>query len=251
MNRVHEIKRLLDACTPGQCREILEYLQAAPHPYPIEQQLKVPADLILDALGRASGMMLRGIRGLITEAAFEHYVLAGLPEWSVLPLTGDPPYDFKVENAGRQVRIQVKMQRQKAGQPMLARQARKEFSADMYVVETQRTRSGKRTSAHTEVAESTRPYRFDEFDVLAVSMQPSTGDWASFVYTVARWLQPDSGNRRCLDKFQPVPKTAGGNWTGDLEVCIEWFLSRRRRVMVRESDGTYTESWESEGTDCP
>lgn len=40
----------------------------------------------------------------------------------------------------------------------------------MYVVETPRTRGGKDLTS----GEDTRPYRYGEFDILAVSMHPST-----------------------------------------------------------------------------
>lgn len=44
------------------------------------------------------------------------------------------------------------------------------FEGEVFMTETQKTRTG------TDGEENqTRPYRYGEFDILAVSMQPSTG----------------------------------------------------------------------------
>lgn len=53
------------------------------------------------------------------------------------------------------------------------------------MTETQKTRTD-----NDGDGEKTRPYRYGEFDVLAVSMQPSTGKWDRYMYTLGRWLLP-------------------------------------------------------------
>jgi hypothetical protein len=53
---------------------------------------------------------------------------------------------------------------------MWAREAYRFLPGDMYIVETQRTRRG----SDKKTRDSTRPYRFGEFDLLAVAMYPST-----------------------------------------------------------------------------
>ncbi len=118
------------------------------------------------------------------------------------------------------VRIQVKMQRLKAGIPMTANKGYKYLPGEMFVVETQRTRAGK-----DQGGQDTRPYRFGEFDLLAVSMHPSTRDWSQFLYTVERWLLPRPGNPRLLLKFQPVPRAPNNCWTDKLLTAVDWFRS--------------------------
>src|SRR5271156_6465795 len=68
-----------------------------------------------------------------------------------------------------------------------------------YVVEVQRTRTGERDGV------STRPYRFGEFDLLAVCMWASTGDWHSFLYVSAGSLLADDRDKKVIKTFQPIP----------------------------------------------
>ena len=89
----------------------------------------------------------------------------------------------------------------------------------LYVVEVQRTRSG------LENGESTRPYRFGEFDILAVNMHPSTGDWKRFLYTVSSWLLPRPEHTNLIQIMQPVPSRPDEYWTDDLCLCLKWFRS--------------------------
>ena len=102
---------------------------------------------------------------------------------------------------------------------MTANQARKGFRNDMYVVETQKTRGGK-----DELGSDTRPYKFNEFDILAVCMQPSTGKWDDYMYSLDRWLIPDPKNSNLLLKFQPVAMSPNNDWTNSLETAINWFI---------------------------
>jgi hypothetical protein len=94
----------------------------------------------------------------------------------------------------------------------------------MYVVEVQKTRSGKKDGKNT------RPYRFGDFDILAVNLHPGTGNWERFVFTVGSWLLPrakrsDLEESGLIEIFQPVPITPDEYWTDDLGRCIEWFLA--------------------------
>ena len=86
------------------------------------------------------------------------------------------------------------------------------------LVETQKTRGG----IDIITKENTRPYRFNEFDNLAVSMQPSTEKWISFMYTVANWLLPQEGDPKKMFKFQPVSPIANNDWTDNFETCVSW-----------------------------
>jgi hypothetical protein len=186
-----EIKRLLQECTPEQRRAIFVHLRQEFPIHPMENQLDAKAEVILGALERASDLTLRGVRGIIAEAAFLMEVIAPGPtgRWQDVTPPGDHPFDFMFQDPNGSVRVQVKLQRQKEHRPMTANEVLRSFafSAGLFVVETQRTRGGR-----TSTGEKTRPYRFGEFDVLGVCLHPSTGKWTDFVYTVANWLLSDT-----------------------------------------------------------
>ncbi len=189
--RVNEIKRLLEACTQAQRREIFAYLRREFPIHSLETKLNTEAEVILEAIDRASDLTLRGIRGVIAEASFKLNVVGSLRGWRIETLEGDFPYDFLLKDSNGDVRIQVKMQRLKDHRPMMANQGYRYLPADMYVVETQRTRGG----IDPQTQRQTRPYRFGEFDILAVSMHPSTNDWSKFMYTVSGTCE-----EMCLEK---------------------------------------------------
>jgi hypothetical protein len=71
--------------------------------------------------------------------------------------------------------------------------------------------------------EKTRPYQFGDFDIIAVNMQPSTGDWTRFMYTVGSWLIPRAGDGRLIEIMQPVSGEPSDVWTDNIEECIAWF----------------------------
>src|SRR5262245_10463343 len=190
MSDTDEIKRLLTQCNSAQRHEVFRHLRQEFAIHPLEQELHAKAEIILEAIRRAGGLTLRMIRGVIAEAAFGVEVVERLSNWQSLPLSGDPAYDFLLKDRKGEVRVQVKLQRSKGGQPWSAQQARREFRSlppDMYIVETQKTRGGKKKGMGT----ATRPYRFGEFDLLAVAMYPSTRRWDTFMCTAADLLIPD------------------------------------------------------------
>lgn len=84
------------------------------------------------------------------------------------------------------------------------------------MTETQKTRTG------SDGDEKTRPYRYGEFDILAVSMQPSTGKWDRYMYTVGRWLLPGKSPGE-MATMQPVAKTPNELWTDDFATVAAWF----------------------------
>jgi len=110
---------------------------------------------------------------------------------------------------------------------MWAREAYRFLPGDRYVVETQRTRRGsdKRTGG------STRPYRFGEFDLLAVAMYPSTGEWNTFMYTVADWLLPGRTDPAEILKFQPVATLPNDDWTSDFHTAVGWLRSSLQKKI--------------------
>lgn len=229
---LEEIKRLLASCNEEQRREIFDLLRREFHIHPIEAKLNIQAEIILEAIDRAGDLTLRGIRGIIAEAGFLINVVGKLQGWKNITPDGDHPYDFLLTDGRGDFRVQVKMQRQKDQQPMMARQGYRFLPADMYVVETQRTRGG--TDQRT--GENTRPYKFGEFDILAVSLHPSTNDWTRFLYTVSSWLLPRPENSNLLLKFQPVPIQPNEDWTDDLLTCVGWLRAgQTKRIHPGEA----------------
>lgn len=87
-----------------------------------------------------------------------------------------------------------------------------------HVVEVQRTRTGNKGGVKT------RPYRFGEFDLLAVCMQASTGDWHSFMYIAANKLTADPRDKTIIKTFQVIPDFENGDhgiWTKDLTTALD------------------------------
>jgi hypothetical protein len=80
----------------------------------------------------------------------------------------------------------------------------------MFLVETDKSRKGTDSSG-----ESTRGYRFESFDILAVSLFPSARDWSRFRYTLERRLWPRPSNAEWIYKYQPVAKAPNDDWTDD------------------------------------
>lgn len=228
MDQEREILRLLEAAPPEVQRGVLVRLRELHPVHPLEQAWGVPAEVILEAISRSSALSQRGVRGLIAEAYFEQRVLSKHPEWTNETPPGDRSYDFLLRRNDVTVRVQVKSQRRKGGQPMMASEAYRHFSRDKLVAETQKTRAGT-----DDKGASTRPYRFGEFDILAVSMEATTGDWTQFRYTVANWLLPSPIDPVLMLKFQPVSLAPDDDWTDELSTAIGWFLrgdSRRIRA---------------------
>jgi hypothetical protein len=228
MLTVDEIKTLLDNCSEEEQGLLFQYLRRKFLIHPLEKQFNAPAELILESISRSPDITQRGVRGIIAEAAFKQYVIDNLAGWQDITPAGDSSsYDFLLDAGISQIRIQVKMQRLKAGKPMAAKEGYRFLSPDKFVVETQRTRGGidKKTSSDT------RPYKFGEFDILAVSMHPSCGNWSCFLYAVADWLLPRKDAPDLLLKFQPVPRNANDEWTDDLVQCIEWFRSGEKKKI--------------------
>ena len=91
------------------------------------------------------------------------------------------------------------------------------FGETVHIVETQKTRTG--TDGEDN---QTRPYRYGEFDILAVSMQPSTAKWDRYMYTLGRWLLPGR-NKGEMATLQPVAMSPSEFWTDDFRTAAQWF----------------------------
>lgn len=227
MNQVQEIKKLLENCSPSERQKIYDWLRERYFIHPIEREFGASDQAILEAIARSSDLTKRGIRGIIAEATFKTKVVEQLPNWEDVTPEGDHPYDFKLKHGDKEITIQVKMQRKKDQRPMMANEGYRFLSTELFTVETQRTRGG----TDPKTGEDTRPYRFGEFDILAVSVQPSTGDWTQFRYTVANWLLPRPEDSRLILKFQPVSLEPNDDWTDSLETCIKWLMEGIQKTI--------------------
>ena len=168
MDSFENIVRAVRSCTPEQKQRIFNEIRDSILIHNLERTFGVRAEVILEAISRANDLTQRGVRGVIAETVFVLDVLPNATGWQSDPPVGDLSYDACLHKNDRRVRIQVKTQRRKAGAPMRQRGS--------YVVEVQRTRTGQKDGV------SARPYRFGEFDLLAVCM----------------WLQPETGIRSCM-----------------------------------------------------
>lgn len=239
------IKKLIEGCSADERRALKAYLRAL-LPHPLETEWGIDADTILSAIDRSSDLTKRGMRGIIAEAVFESEVVPNVAAsgWEAVPISGDLSYDALFKKRDLSARIQIKLQRLEKGVPKLYYPKHYE-EGSLYVVEVQKTRSGEKTTAEklqgsaTEVAATsavmvkTRPYRFDDFDILAVNMHPSSGDWKNFRYTLGSWLLPRSNDNSLIEIFQPVAATPNDVWTDDIMVCLGWLeAGEKHRVLA-------------------
>jgi len=213
-----KILRLIEDCTPEERREIFNALRKEIIIHPLESELNTTAEIILEAIRRSNDITQRGVRGIITELQFLNHVLLQLTGWKIVEISGDAPTDFKIDDGRGEIGIQVKMQRRRKGVAILNR--------GKAIVEVQRTRTGVNATG-----ESTRPYRFGEFGILAVSLHPSTNDWTKFMYTVGAWLAPRPNSPTLIRVMQRVSLNPNNEWTDDFLTCIEWFRARPKRTV--------------------
>jgi len=111
MTDIEQIKHLLSLCTPTQRQEVFRSLRKEFPIHPLEEELNTEAEIILEAIQRASGLTLRMIKGVIAEAAFQIHVVEHLSGWTNVTPPGDLPYDFLLSDSQGTVRVQVKLQR--------------------------------------------------------------------------------------------------------------------------------------------
>lgn len=229
MPNLTEIKESIEKLTIQEKKELLNHLRSFVDIHPIERDWNVSAEIILEAISRSSDLTQRGVRGIIAEATFRISILNHIQGWEIEKFDGDESYDYKIKDSSGSVSIQVKMQRKKEQRPMMANEGYRSLSNDKYVVETQRTRGG----VDPKTGDDTRPYKFGEFDILAVAMEPSTNDWHKFMYTVADWLIPRQEDENLILKFQPVSSTPDDDWTDDLIKCINWLRAGNKKTISK------------------
>jgi hypothetical protein len=240
------VKKLVRECSTEDLKALRDHLRTILR-HPLEDEWSIDADTILTAIRRSSDLTRRGVRGIIAEAVFEGEVLPKLASsgWQGVAIAGDLPYDALLQKGGLSARVQIKLQRLEKGVPKLF-YPKHYGKGSLYVVEMQKTRGGeKSTTMAVEAADAqtaevrtltvkTRPYRFGDFDILAVNMHPSSGDWRSFRYTLGSWLLPRLGDRTMVEIFQPVAALPNDVWTDDLSACLKWFEAGVRRQVLTE-----------------
>ena len=241
-----QIKNLINKCSEDERKTLKAHLRMLV-PHDLEKDWDIDADTILSAISRSSDLTKRGVRGIIAEATFINEVVPDVAAigWRNLSINGDHPYDVLLEKGNRRVRIQVKLQRLEKGAPRLY-YPKHYKEGSLYVVEVQKTRSGEKSTqttlrgtdtkikATTTVTEQTRPYRFGDFDFLAVNMHPSSGNWRDFRYTLGSWLLPRSTDEKKIEIFQPIAATPSDVWTDDLATCLQWLESGRQHRVLAE-----------------
>ena len=130
---------------------------------------------------------------------------------------GNFAYDYKLDDGAGPISVQVKLQRSRRGAPVVSNGVRYGFGPEVFKAETQKSRTGRDGADNL-----TRPYRYGEFDILAVSMQPSTGKWDGFMYALGRWLLPGKKAGE-MATLQPVAKVPNEFWTDDFRTAAQWF----------------------------
>lgn len=228
-----EIEAALDRMSDIQRRDLLRLLRnryrVAIHP--LEQKWNTTAEAILQAIDESPDLTQRGVRGVLAEASFRTNVVPQqLPHWQIRPFEGDQAFDLLLADQVGDVRVQVKLQRKQKGAPKLYQR-----NPDTFVVETQRTRTG--TAADKT---QTRPYRVNDFDVLAVSLQPSTGDWTTFIYCASPDLAVRPHEPTLLQVMQPIPMKGPGPWTRDFDTAVRRYRDAKASEAGLQTDIPFT-----------
>lgn len=213
------IREWLSQCSPEEQETLFRELRQRHQIHEFEEIIGAPAEMILEAVHRAPELTRRMLRGVIADAAFRTYVVPAIAPngWRDVTPEGNFAYDYNLDDGQGALTVQVKLQRSERGQPVVRSGAKYDFAGDVFMTETQKTRTG--TDGDDN---QTRPYRYGEFDILAVSMQPSTGMWDRYMYTLGRWLLPGKKSAE-IATLQPVAQQPDNFWTNDFATAAAWF----------------------------
>lgn len=188
--------------------------------HPVEIKLGVSSDTLLDAIHASPDLTQRGLRGILAEHQLKKLVLEKLPPpWFIMPVD-DMGVDFALcdGHGGHYVTIQCKMQTLCDGKP-------RTDSAGLPVVEVQKTRTRGRGKAKT------RLYNYGDFDILAVSLWPSTGNWEDFIYASCAHLSPAKRRQGSMAAFQTITENAP--WSRSLPRVLDRVQGRH---AIRETE---------------
>jgi hypothetical protein len=233
---LNNIMELLEHCSPDELEILSKKLREDVPIHQLEVDWSCGAEVILEAIHRAPELTRRMLKGVVADASFHLYVVPELAQfgWKDVPITTNEAYDHMLEDRQGRVTIQVKLQRSEKGSPVETRP--RKYGKAQYIVEVQKTRTGKKKEkgeeGEAEQVVDTRPYRFGEFEILAVSMWPSTGDWKKFRYTVGTWLIPRPNEPHLIAVMQPVAMVAEDGWTDDFPTVVQWLRSRQQNSVM-------------------
>lgn len=217
---VVEVRAMLARMGEADRREVLRMLRTefGIPIHKIERDWGINAEAILEAIYAAPDLTRRGVRGVLAEAIFRTVVVPRLVGWRSIPFEGDQPYDLLLDGGHGKapLKVQVKNQRKEQGVPKIDARLSAATGVKIYIVETQRTRNGSRAAGETGTT-ATRPYRFDEFDVLAVCMQPSSKNWEDFIYCPTGRLLARPRDSSLLKVLQPIYSNETNGWTRDID----------------------------------
>jgi hypothetical protein len=204
------IRELLGQCTAEEQNVIFRELRKLNSIHEFEAVIGAPAEMILEAVHRAPELTRRMLRGVIADAAFRTFIVSSLEPhgWRDVTPEGNFAYDYKLDEGSGPVTVQVKLQRSARGAPVVRSGERYSFGPEVFMTETQKTRTG------TDGDENqTRPYRYGEFDVLAVSLHrrvavgTASSTRSPAGYCQARSpvkLRPFNQSRRCQMNSGPT-----------------------------------------------
>jgi len=215
---VSSIRELLSTCSADQKRLIFSDLRKEVSIHEFEHVIGAPAEMILEAVHRAPELTRRMLRGVIADAAFRQFVIPPLLDegWKDVTPPGNFAYDYMLADGTGEVSVQVKLQRSEKGKPVVRNGKKYGFEDDVFIVETQKTRTGNDSNQ-----QKTRPYRYGEFDILAVSLQPYTQHWDRYLFTIQRWLLPGKDQSE-LATLQPVSMLSDRFWTNNFQTAVDW-----------------------------
>jgi len=241
---VESILKRVSQCSPEEQRLVYEKLRETIDKHPLEVAWGCSAEDMLTAIQWAPELTQRMLKGVIADAAFRMYVVPQLKatNWEPVKFESNELYDHKLDDGVGDVTVQVKLQRSARGGAVCAGPRSRTWPPGYFTVEVQKTRTGKKkkrkgASGEGEEAEEsaemvdTRPYAFGDFDILAVSMWPSTRDWKDFRYTVGRWLIARSDEPSNIAVMQPLSPTNNDVWTNDFNTAVAWLRGNTERSI--------------------
>lgn len=172
-------------------------------PHDLCARLGAPSRDILVAIERGFRAQI-DVKGKLAELYLHRRLEMLLAEKVISSVTwqdidGQP--DFLVDYRGKRFKIECKNVRSEAYR-----------RPPGFKVELQRTRNSRDGT-------STRAYRCDEFDVLAVALFNQTNRW-DYLYVATRHLSRRTSLPDCLEIMQRVPAQASGHWHADLEAAL-------------------------------
>jgi hypothetical protein len=229
-----KIGEILAQCNEAERKALFKALRATNQIHELEAIFGAPAEVILEAIHRAPELTRRMLRGVIADAAFAQFIVPMLAEqgWRNVTPEGNFSYDYLLGDTVGKISVQVKLQRSEKGTPVITTGGNYGMGPGMYMVEPQKTRGGTKRGGNGEGESKTRPYRFGDFDVLAVSLQPSAKKWTSFRYTVSNWLLPGKGPNE-IGTYQPVAISPNDDWTDDFSEVARWFRSGIKKTIAK------------------